>query len=77
MKSQEDFERYEDDNKTPHDLPEINDAVDINGKAIDQQPVYDQIISFEVQLQHGSKLEKGEILKGLLDLMEQQLVNII
>ena len=54
IKNQEDFESYEDDDETPRDLPEINDAVDVNGKAIDQQPAYDQIINCEVQLHHGS-----------------------
>jgi len=63
IKNQEDFESYEDDDETPRDLPEINDAVDINGKAIDQQPAYDQIINCEVQLQHGSKLERGRVVK--------------
>ena len=44
---------YEDDEEKPRIIPEIEDAVDANGKLINQQPAYDTIINAEVRLQLG------------------------
>ena len=49
------FENYEDDDEPERVIPEIEDAVDANGRLLDQQPAYDAIINAEVQLQLGEE----------------------
>ena len=44
---------YEDDEEEARIVPKIEDAVDANGKLINQQPAYDTIINAEVRLQLG------------------------
>ena len=50
------FENYEDDQEEEIYVPEIEDAVDTNGKLIDQQPAYDKLINAEVMMQQGEDL---------------------
>ena len=47
------FDTYEDEDTEELPIPEIEDAVDANGRLIDQQPAYDKLINAEVMLQQG------------------------
>ena len=47
---QEEFERYSDEDETAQNLPDTEDAIDINGNLINQQPVYDKLIDAEVAI---------------------------
>ena len=50
-----DLEYYEDLHEDERVIPEIEDAVDQNGRLIDQQPAYDKLINAEVLLQQGEE----------------------
>ena len=50
-----DFEAYEDDVEAERHIPEIEDAVDANGRLINQQPAYDKMINQEVMLQQDGE----------------------
>ena len=47
------FKEYEDDDEIAITIPENEDATDANGRFINQQPAYDNIINSEVQLPIG------------------------
>jgi hypothetical protein len=55
------FEEYYDDYEEPRIIPEVEDAVDSNGRLINQQLMYDQIINTEVQMQHGNEQSTGKV----------------
>ena len=57
----ETFDPYEDDQEPARPIPEIEDAVDFNGKLLDQAPVYDRLINAEVQLQLDERMAKGMV----------------
>ena len=50
------FVPYEDDEETPHEIPEMDDPVDPTGNAVDQQPLYDKMIHAEVVMPQGDQL---------------------
>jgi hypothetical protein len=59
MKPDEDIEEseeYEYDDEVAWTVPEIEDTVDANGKLLNQNPAYDQIINAEVSLQLGDDI---------------------
>ena len=47
------FKEYEDDDEIAITIPENEDAIDANGRLINQQQAYDKIINSEVQLPIG------------------------
>ena len=52
---------YENDDETAITIPENEDATDINGRLINQQPAYDKIINAEVQLPIGDGISLGKV----------------
>ena len=52
-----DFIEYEDEDEQPRLIPELNDPVDNQGNAINQQPAYDKLIHAELVV-----LPQGETL---------------
>jgi hypothetical protein len=60
------FEEYYDDFEEPRVIPEVEDAVDSNGRLINQQPMYDRIINAEVQMQNGNELSTGKVVRRAL-----------
>lgn len=59
--SAEDLEEWETEDEPPRLVPDIEDPVDANGKAINQQPAYDKLLQMEVQLQLGDELSVGRV----------------
>ena len=57
----DDFEEYEDNHESKRIIPDIEDAVDANGRLLNQQPAYDKLINSEVQLQHGDHIAVGTV----------------
>jgi hypothetical protein len=55
------FENYADEDEPERAVPDIEDAVDTNGRLLDQQPAYDAIINAEVQLQLGEEFVTGKV----------------
>ena len=54
------FEEYEDDIEQPRLIPDIEDAVDANGRLLNQQPVYhDKLLNAEVRLNLGDDIASG------------------
>src|SRR5210317_445638 len=37
------------------EVPDMEDCVDIHGRVINQQPMYDQMLSLEMQMENGTK----------------------
>ena len=60
------FEEYEDDDEPKRTVPDIEDAVDANGKQLNQQPAYDKILNAEVSLQLGEDITVGKVTKRAL-----------
>ena len=60
--SDDEFEMYEDDEQQQHVTTEIEDAVDSNGRLLNQQPAYDTIINAEVRLQLGEEYATGKVI---------------
>ena len=59
----ETWEPWEDDDEKPKTVPEIEDAVDANGRLLDQQPAYDRIINAEVMLQLGDDHQRAKVIR--------------
>ena len=57
------FVPYEDDDKTPRLIPEMDDPADANGNAIHTQPIYDHLIYAELQLPHRENMELAKIIE--------------
>ena len=57
------WEEYEDSDKSPRQIPDVEDTVDANGRLMCQQPAYDRIINAEVLLQHGEKVQTGRVIQ--------------
>ena len=55
--------KYEDHEQQEQPTLEVEDIVDSNGKLINQQPAYDQIINAEVQLQLGEEMVAGKVIQ--------------
>ena len=55
--------KYEDHEQQEQPTLEVKDIVDSNGKLINQQPAYDQIINAEVQLQLGEEMVAGKVIQ--------------
>ena len=55
------FEEYEDENESPMVIPDMNDPIDAAGNAINQQPVYDNMIQAELILPQGDKLQMAKV----------------
>ena len=55
------FEKYEDHEQQEQPTLEVEDIVDSNGKLINHQPAYGQIINTEVQLQLGEEMVTGNV----------------
>ena len=49
------FVLCEDDDEEPIVIPEINEAVDCDGRAINQTPPWDALINAEIALHHGDE----------------------
>jgi hypothetical protein len=62
----EDWDYYEDDDKAPRTVPNIEDIVDSKGKLLDQQPAYDRLINSEVQLQLGEELYTAKVIQRVI-----------
>ena len=55
------MERYEDEDEPAKSIPQIEETVDANGRALNQLPAYDRLINAEVQLQHDNKVTTGKV----------------
>ena len=60
------YEEYYDDDENQRIIPDIEDAVDANGRLLDQQPAYDKLINSEVQLQQGESIAVGTVKRRAL-----------
>ena len=65
------YEDYEDDDELAAVSPDIEDVVDINGKLLNQQPVYDKLINAEVTLQLDKKVATGTVRRRANDINGQ------
>jgi hypothetical protein len=55
------FEEYGDDDEQARIIPDIEDAVDANGRLLNQMPAYDRILNSEVSLQTGEEMSIGKV----------------
>ena len=60
---QHDFIEYEDEEEQPRIIPEIDEMVDAQGRAINLDPPYDKLINAEVQLQNDNKLQLAKVIR--------------
>ena len=60
------FEKYEDHEQQEQPTLEVEDIVNSTGKLINQQPVYDQTINAEVQLQLVEEMVTGKVTQRTL-----------
>ena len=58
---EEDFIEYEDEEEEPQITPEIDEAVDARGKAINLNPPHDTLINANIQLQHEDMMQIGKV----------------
>ena len=54
-------ERYEDGDEPARPIPDIEETVDANGRALNQLPAYDRLLNAEVQLQHDNRVTTGKV----------------
>ena len=52
---EEEWEPYYDAEEMVKEVPDVEDCVDIHGRVINQQPMYDQMLSLEIQMENGTK----------------------
>ena len=64
----ETFEPYEDDEQPAMPSPEIEDAVNFNGRLLDQAQVYNRLINVEVQLRLDEQISKEKVKQRALGL---------
>jgi hypothetical protein len=50
------------DDQVLHEVPDTEDMVDSTGKILNQQPLYDRIISAEILLPHGDDMKMGKVI---------------
>ena len=55
------MERYEDEDEPAKPIPDIEETVDANGRALNQLPAYDRLLNAEVQLQLDNKVTTGKV----------------
>lgn len=55
------FEEFSSPEEDPRKSPDIEDAVDANGRLINQNPAYDRLIHAEVTLQLDDRRKKGKV----------------
>ena len=60
------WEEYEDSDEPARIVPDVEDAVDANGRLLNQQPAYDRLINAEVQLQQGDDITNAKITRRAL-----------
>jgi hypothetical protein len=60
------WEEYEDDNEATRIIPDIKEAVDANGRLINQQPAYDKLINSKVSLQQGDDIISAKVTRCAL-----------
>jgi len=53
------FEEFQSEDEPARIVPDVEDTVDSKGQLINQQPIYDQLINAEVQLQLGDQMSRG------------------
>ena len=58
-----DFEEYADPDEEAKITIDIEDSVDINGRALNQNLVYDEILNAEVYLQRNDKYSQGKVIR--------------
>ena len=58
------WEPYEDNDEFAKPTPDMEDSVDINGRLLNQQPVYDLMLNLEVQVEEASK--RGKVIKRIV-----------
>jgi hypothetical protein len=66
MKGESDTREHDDadgdaDTEPAGELPDIEDILDSTGKVLNQQPMWDKMINFEIILQQGDKLQRGKV----------------
>ena len=54
-------ERYEDEDEPARPIPDIEEMIDANGRALKQLPAYDRLLNAEVQLQHDGRITTGKV----------------
>ena len=57
-----DFDDYEDDEKFGKDVQSSQVAYDMKGKAINQQPVHDQLINKSVRMSHNDEITRAKVI---------------
>jgi hypothetical protein len=60
------FSECEDDDEPKRTVPDVEDAVDANGKLLNQQPVHKKILQSEVSLQLREGMTVGKVTKRAL-----------
>ena len=63
---EEEWEPYEDEDEQPHHFPDTEEAIDHNGRLINQQPAYDKLLNNEVMLQLGESMERAKVTRRSL-----------
>ena len=66
-KPSSEYDTYEDADEDFKAMPEIDDPVDANGRAIYQQPPYDQLLNTEVLMQQGDHMRRAKVTGRTLD----------
>ena len=61
------FVPYEDDDEPATSIPTIDDPVDANGRALDQQPAYDVLIDAELMLPQRDQLRPAKVRRRTAD----------
>ena len=57
------WEEYEDNDESPNIIHETHDAVDFNGRLIDQQSAYDKLLNNKVMLQLGDTMQTAKVVQ--------------
>ena len=63
---EEEWEPYEDEDEQPHHFPDTEEAIDHNGRLINQQPAYDRLLNNEVMLQLGESMQRAKVTRRYL-----------
>ena len=62
IKNNNDFVPYEDDDETPRLIPELDDPVDANNKAMNVQSAYNQLVCMELELPYHDTMELAKVI---------------
>ena len=52
-KEDKDFEEYKDSDGSPRVVPDVEDFVDLTGRVLSQQPVYDKLLNADIAMNLG------------------------